>query len=411
MTHHWNQVIIHVDMDAFFASVEQLHHPEWEGKPVIVGADPKQGTGRGVVSTASYEARQYGIHSAMPISKAYRLCPQGIFVVPHGNLYSHYSKLVIEILYQFTPLIEVISIDEAFLDVTGSRHLFQSIENLANEIKAEICKKTGLTASLGVAPNKSVAKIASDYQKPDGLTIVPPENIQDFLDPLSITKLFGVGEKTYQALHHLGINTIKDLRQYPAEFLEERFGEAGSHLYRMARGIDERKVQVNEEIKSVSHETTFETDQTDPEVINSTLLHLAAKVSQRLRKLGLKGKTIQIKIRFSDFTTFTRRKTLTNHTNLTEDIFRLGKKMFDEFRPTHQQFDPVREGIRRESKKPIRLIGIGVSHLVDERGIQISLWDIQNEKKLALEKIVDKLQDKFGKSAIVHANTLIPKKH
>lgn len=393
MTANWKRIIVHVDMDAFFASVEQLHHPEWRGKPVIVGADPKGGKGRGVVSTASYEARQYGIHSAMPISKAYRLCPHGIYVPPHGDLYSHYSRQVFEILYQFTPLVEVISIDEAFLDVTGSLHLFRSVEGVAAQIKDRICTKTGLSASLGIAPNKSVAKIASDYQKPDGLTIVAPENIQDFLDPLPIRKLFGVGEKTYETLHHLGISTVADLRRYPAEFLEKRFGEAGEHLYRMARGIDERQVQVNEEIKSISHETTFETDQTDPELISNTLLHLSAKVSQRLRKHGLKGKTIQLKIRFFDFTTFTRRKTLTNHTNLTEDIFRLGKKMLDEFQPS-------------ELSKPIRLIGIGVSHLVDEKGTQISLWDVQNEKKLALEKIVDQLQEKFGKSAIVPANTL-----
>ena len=392
----WTQVIVHVDMDAFFASVEQLHHPEWRGKPVIVGADPREGRGRGVVSTASYEARKYGIHSAMPISKAYRLCPHGIYVAPHGKLYSDYSKQIFEILYHFTPIVEILSIDEAFLEVTGSLHLFNSIENLGKEIKKQIFEVTKLTASLGIAPNKSVAKIASDFIKPDGLTIVSQEDIQKFLDPLPITKLFGVGKKMHEILQHLGINTVKDLCNYPKAFLEDKFGEMGAHIYNMARGIDDRRVQIDDEIKSISHETTFETDLVDEEHLNNTMLHLAAKVGQRLRKRNLKGKTIQLKIRFDDFTTFTRRKTLVNYTHLTDDIYKIGLKMLKEFYPL---------------EKPIRLIGIGVSHIIDEKGMQISLWDIQNEKKLALEKIMDQIQEKFGKSAIIHANTISFKKH
>ena len=396
MKTNWTQVIVHVDMDAFFASVEQLHHPEWRGKPVIVGADPREGRGRGVVSTASYEARKYGIHSAMPISKAYRLCPHGIYVAPHGKLYSDYSKQIFEILYHFTPIVEILSIDEAFLEVTGSLHLFNSIENLGKEIKKQIFEVTKLTASLGIAPNKSVAKIASDFIKPDGLTIVFQEDIQKFLDPLPITKLFGVGKKMHEILQHLGINTVKDLCNYPKAFLEDKFGEMGAHIYNMARGIDDRRVQIDDEIKSISHETTFETDLVDEEHLNNTMLHLAAKVGQRLRKRNLKGKTIQLKIRFDDFTTFTRRKTLVNYTHLTDDIYKIGLKMLKEFYPL---------------EKPIRLIGIGVSHIIDEKGMQISLWDIQNEKKLALEKIMDQIQEKFGKSAIIHANTISFKKH
>ena len=396
MKTNWTQVIVHVDMDAFFASVEQLHHPEWRGKPVIVGADPREGRGRGVVSTASYEARKYGIHSAMPISKAYRLCPHGIYVAPHGKLYSDYSKQIFEILYHFTPIVEILSIDEAFLEVTGSLHLFNSIENLGKEIKKQIFEVTKLTASLGIAPNKSIAKIASDFIKPDGLTIVSQEDIQKFLDPLPITKLFGVGKKMHEILQHLGINTVKDLCNYPKAFLEDKFGEMGAHIYNMARGIDDRRVQIDDEIKSISHETTFETDLVDEEHLNNTMLHLAAKVGQRLRKRNLKGKTIQLKIRFDDFTTFTRRKTLVNYTHLTDDIYKIGLKMLKEFYPL---------------EKPIRLIGIGVSHIIDEKGMQISLWDIQNEKKLALEKIMDQIQEKFGKSAIIHANTISFKKH
>jgi DNA polymerase-4 len=255
---------------------------------------------------------------------------------------------------------------------------------------------------LGIAPNKSVSKIASDFKKPDGLTIVPPGEIQNFLDPLPVTKLFGVGKKTYESLQKLGIYSVRDLRNYPDSYLESKFGESGRHLCRMATGIDNRDVQVNEEIKSISNETTFETDQTDSEVLKNTLLHLSAKVSQRLRKRNLKGKTIQLKIRFDDFTTFTRRKTLANYTHLTDDIYEIVRRMFEEFHP------PATEDSR---KRPVRLVGIGISSLVDEKGTQISLWDIQNEKKLTLAKTVDRLQGKFGKSAIVHANTIAIKKN
>lgn len=391
MTEKWKPVILHVDMDAFFASVEQLLHPEWRGKPVIVGADPRQGKGRGVVSTASYEARKFGVHSAMPISRAYRLCPHGIFVQPHGNVYSRYSRQIMEILHQFTPLVEAISIDEAFLDVTGSLHLYTSVEELGKEIKRKIKQKTGLSASVGIAPSKSVAKIASDYQKPDGLTIVSPDQVQSFLDPLPISKIFGVGKKTHQALEHLGIKTVKDLRLYPEEALRQKFGKMGVHLYHMARGTDSRKVETAAQVKSVSNEITFNEDQRDPGVVLNALLALSEKVGQRLRKKGLMGKTVQLKIRFSDFSTHTRQKTLSSHTNLTNEIFAMGKHLFEEFETSGQA---------------IRLIGIGTTHLINEEGRQLSLWDIRNEKKVALEKTMDALQKKFGKGAVTHADTL-----
>ena len=203
MGDHWRKIIAHVDMDAFFASVEQLLNPDWLGKPVIVGADPAGGAGRGVVSTASYEARKFGVHSAMPISQAYHLCPNGIFVQPHGYIYQEYSKKVFDILITFTPQIETLSIDEAFLDFTGSLHLFDSIQDLGERIKYEIKSKTSLPASVGLSSVKSVAKIASDLNKPDGLTIVPPDKIQDFLDPLPVTRLWGIGEKTYESLQKM----------------------------------------------------------------------------------------------------------------------------------------------------------------------------------------------------------------
>lgn len=395
MKQKWERVIIHVDMDAFFAAVEQLHNPALRGKPVIVGADPKGGKGRGVVSTASYEARKFGVHSAMPISQAYRLCPHGIFVPPNGKLYKRYSEQIFEILSRFTPLIQVVSVDEAFLDVTGVVHLYDSIEQLGKKIKEQIFSQTGLTASVGIAPSKSVAKIASDFQKPDGLTIVPPGQVQEFLDPLPVARLWGVGKKTFAALSRLGIETVGQLRRYPLSTLEEKFGQMGNHLYRMANGIDERDVHEHEEIKSVSHETTFEVDETDRELLVSTLLYLAEKVSSRLRKYGLRGKTVQLKIRFKDFSTFTRNKTIPHATNLTDEIFEVAGKLFEEFTP---------------EKKPVRLIGVGVSHLVSEKGLQTTLWDGEKERKLELEKVMDQLTEKYGKNALTHARALNAKR-
>ncbi len=394
----WKRVIVHVDMDAFFAAVEQLLRPELRGKPVIVGADPKGGKGRGVVSTASYEARVFGVRSAMPISEAYRLCPQGIYIPPNGKLYSRYSRKVFEILNHFSPQIQPVSIDEAFLDVTGSVHLFGSIRKLGEEIKRRIHAGTGLTASVGIAPSKSVAKIASDMQKPDGLTIVAPEIVQEFLDPLPASKLWGVGKKSMETLLRMGIRTVRDLREYPLEVLEQKLGAMGEHLFRMARGIDEREVHEDEEIKSVSHETTFDIDQTDRELLLSTLLALAEKVGSRLRKYGLRGKTVQLKLRFQDFSTFTRHKTLSHYTNLTDEIFTVSKSLFEQFDKTGvKETDPPR---------PVRLIGVGLSQLVSEKGMQTSFWDLENERKVRLEKVMDQIQEKFGKSVITHAQAL-----
>jgi nucleotidyltransferase/DNA polymerase involved in DNA repair len=262
-------------------------------------------------------------------------------------------------------------------------------------IKRQISVETGLIASVGIAPSKSVAKIASDMQKPDGLTIVEPEAVQSFLDPLPVTKIWGVGKKTVQTLAKLGIQTVEQLRNYPQNLLEEKFGKMGGHLYRMARGIDEREVHDRDEIKSVSHETTFDVDQTDPELLISTLLSLVEKVSTRLRKYGLRGRTIQIKLRFEDFSTFTRHKTLSHPTNLTDEIFKISKSLYEQF---------------TDKEKPVRLIGVGVSQLAPEKGMQTSFWDVDNERKMRLEKVMDQLQEKFGNSALTHANTLTAKK-
>ena len=387
----WRKMIAHVDMDAFFAAVEQLVHPEWRGKPVIVGADPKGGKGRGVVSTASYEARKYGVHSAMPISQAYRLCPQGIFVRPNGKLYQHYSRLVFQVLNEFTPQIEPLSIDEAFLDITQSAYLFGGVKNTGEEIKRRIRERTGLTASVGISSVKSVAKIASDFDKPDGLVIVPPDEILHFLSPLPVSALWGVGKRMVEELEHLGIRTVGDVQRLPLQFLEERFGKLGVHVYNMALGKDEREVHPLEEPKSVSNETTFEQDEEDFERVRNVLFTLCEKVGGRLRRTGLRGRRVFLKIRFSNFRTNIRSRSLPDATNLTDEIFSLAEMLLEEFAPL-----PL----------PVRLIGVGVSRLVREEGRQLSLWDMDKERKLKLEKVMDQLQDKYGKQIILHARSL-----
>jgi DNA polymerase-4 len=391
MQNSWPRIIVHVDMDAFFAAVEQLLHPEWQGKPVIVGADPQAGKGRGVVSTASYEARKYGVHSAMPISQAYRLCPHGIYVQPHGDVYSDYSQQVFAVLDTISPLVEPLSIDEAFLDLTGSTHLYKTVEEIGQKIKREIKSKTLLTASVGIAPSKSVAKIASDFFKPDGLMIVYPDKVQEFLDPLPVNKLWGIGKHTYEQLLVMGIKTVSQLRQYPQKVLENKFGKWGEHIYRIARGLDERSVLTDEQVKSVSNEITFEEDLNDTEYLQRIIFVLAEKVGGRLRRSHIQGRTVHLKIRFSDFSTHTRSHTLKNATHLTQEIYQITNQLFSEFLPLESY---------------VRLLGVGVSHLENESGSQLSIWDLDNQKKMKMEKVMDQLQDKFGKGIIRHAESL-----
>lgn len=387
----WERIIVHVDMDAFFASVEQLLNPELKGKPVIVGADPKEGRGRGVVAAASYEARHYGVHSAMPISRAYRLCPGGIYLRHHGEAYHTYSQKIFSILSTFSPLVEPLSIDEAFLDLSGSLHLFGSADELGKKIRRDIKTQTGLTASVGIAPVKSVAKIASDFNKPDALTIVPPDEVQKFLDNLPVTRLWGIGKKMCDQLAHMGIHKVYQLRQYPVEVLAQKFGKMGEHIYRMARGEDQRSVIPHEEAKSVSNEVTFESDVEDEETVRHTVFQLSEKVGGRLRRAAIRGRTVHLKIRFQDFKTFTRSHSLKNPTNLTDEIYRIANFMVSEFEPFHSA---------------VRLIGVGVSNLVGEKGLQLTLWDMENERKLQVERIMDQIQDKFGKEIIRHARSL-----
>lgn len=331
-------------MDAFFAAVEQKRHPELIGKPVVIGGagDP---TKRGVVSTASYEARKYGIHSAMPLQQAYRLCPEAVFLPVDYDEYMKVSEKVKDVLRSFTPLVEDVGIDEAFLDITD---VDMESEEITNMIKERIRKETGLTCSIGIGPNKLLAKIASDMKKPDGLTIISPADIKKLIWPLPVRKLWGVGPKTERRLKDIGINTIGDLASIPLEKLMENFGESyGNYLYEASRGIDESPVITYWEPKSMSRETTFQRDTDNWNVIAKNLAELSRDVVDSMRESGYKGKTVTIKIRFSDFETHTRARTLDDFTDSLEIIRKAAFEALGKI----------------ELKKRVRLIGVRVSSL------------------------------------------------
>ena len=336
--------ILHIDMDSFFAAVEQKRHPELVGKPVVIGGDGDP-TKRGVVSTASYEARKYGIHSAMPLRRAYRLCPKCIFLPVDYEEYVKVSKKIKDILRRFTPLVEDVGIDEAFLDITG---LDIAPEELAIAIKEKIREETGLTCSIGIGPNKLLAKIASDMQKPDSLTIISDTDIEKMIWPLPARKLRGVGPKTEIQLKRLGINTIGDIASLPLKNLVEEFGEShGNYLYEASRGIDESPVITYWEPKSLSRETTFQRDTYDWQTVAKNLAELTRDVVVSMKESGYKGKNITVKIRFSDFKTYTRSKTLDDFTD-SIDIMR--KAAFEALE-------------RIEFKKKVRLVGVKIGKL------------------------------------------------
>ena len=378
------KVFVHIDMDAFFASIEQRDNSSYRGKPVIVGADPKKGGGRGVVSSCSYEARRFGIHSAQPISQAYRCCPKGIFLPVNMAKYQRVSQKILEVLYRFTSEIEPVSIDEAFLDISGSLQLFGAPRKIGSEIKSTIKKETGLTASVGIAPNKMAAKIASSLKKPDGLVVVTEKGLLDFLHPLPAEKLWGVGEKVHQALQGMGVKTIGDLAQKRPEDLSKIFGKNGYHLWELARGIDSGEVETVSEIKSLGKEVTFERDTTHKEKIEKALLRLSEKVSRSLRKEGLKGKTITLKIRLADFSTFTRAKTIKEPTNFTDVIYQECRKLFENF---------------KLRGKKVRLVGVKVSNFAFSLK-QLSLFATPEARKEKLYQAIDKIKDRFGEEAI-----------
>ncbi|MDD5450272.1 MAG: DNA polymerase IV [Candidatus Omnitrophica bacterium] len=382
--------IVHVDMDAFFAAIEQRDNPQYRLRPVVVGADPKGGKGRGVVSTASYEARRFGIHSAMPISIAYKKCPKAVFLPVDMEKYSLVSNQLYKILYNFTPNIEPISIDEAFLDITGSYHLFGTSLETCQLIKRQIKKETGLTASLGLAPIKMAAKIASDLEKPDGMVEVTQEGLLDFLWPLDVCKIWGLGQKSEAVLKNMGIMTIGDLAKRDVKELAALFGKTGAHFWRLANGIDEREVETQREAKSISNELTFDKDTLDRKRIEAAFVSLCEKVSGRLRHEGFKGKTITLKIRLQDFKTYTRAAALDKSTNFFDTIYKEIKYIYENFN---------NEG------KLVRLIGVKVSNLIPADFDDTLFSDIIDKKNEAIHKAVDTIKERFGNTAIYRAGS------
>ncbi len=373
------RTILHVDLDAFFAAVEQRDRPELMGRPVIVGGDP---AGRGVVSAASYEARRFGVHSAMSLREAVRRCPGGVFLPVDGRRYQLASRDAMAVLRTFTPAVEPISIDEAFLDVTGSRALFGDGPAIAAAIKSAVRERVGLTASVGVASNKLVAKVASDLRKPDGLVVVAPDDEAAFLAPLPISRLWGVGEKTGAALGDYGVRTIGDLAALPPDLVVRRFGKHGGSLIDRARGLDDDPVHEGDPAKSVGHEHTFDVDTVDPEVIERTLLAMAEDVSGRLRSAGVRASTIAVKIRDDGFRTITRQRTLPEPTDLTEPIFRAALELAR----------PEIRGIR------VRLLGVTASNLGERE--QLGLFATEDPRRRRVIEAADGLRRRYGERAV-----------
>ncbi|MEN6458211.1 MAG: DNA polymerase IV [Thermoguttaceae bacterium] len=377
-------MILHCDMDAFYASVEERDRPELVGKPVIVGGSPEK---RGVVSAANYVARRYGVHSAMPSVVAHRLCPNGVYLPPRISYYAEISKQIRDIFERFTPLVEPLSLDEAFLDVTGSEQLFGSASKIGLKIKMAVKDETGLVVSVGVAPNKFLAKIASDFKKPDGFFVVEPERVQEFLDPLPVERLWGVGKQSSKVFEKLGIRTIGQLHQWPIETLRSRFGSQGEHLWQLAHGIDDDPVVAEREAKSISHETTFEQDIDDLDVVRVWLIDLTEQVAWRLRRHGLKGRTVQLKVRFADLSLITRSQTLPSPTDITNELWQTADEMLCHRLPPNRQ--------------PIRLIGVGVSGFDTTGFVQGQLFDQDERKKQAgLDVATDQIRERFGSVAL-----------
>ncbi|NQT87031.1 DNA polymerase IV [bacterium] len=393
------RIIVHVDMDAFFAAVEQRDRPELRGRPVVVGADPRGGKGRGVVSTCSYEARAFGIHSAMPISEAWRRCPDAAFVPVRGEAYAEVSRQVRVVFDEFSPDVEPISIDEAFLDVTHTLHLFGAKAQLAERIHTRIEAETQLTGSLGMAPSKFIAKIASDLQKPRGTVIVEPGDVESFLRPLAVGKVWGVGKRMQVALRRLDIHTIGDLADCGRAELERQFGKAGDHLWRLAHGQDDRPVAAAEGAKSISAEHTFGRDTADARHIAATLMDLCEKVAYRVRQADFHGRTVTLKVRTEDFTTVTRSKTVDRPmVNSASELYAIASA-----------------SLRRVSLRgrQVRLIGVGVSGHEEEGGErQLDLFDLdkvrreREAKERLLGEAIDDIKNRFGQDAVRQAASL-----
>lgn len=393
--------IMHVDMDAFFASVEQLDHPEYKGHPVIVGGL----SSRGVVATASYEARKFGVHSAMPISRAKKLCPQGIFVYPNMARYKEISHVIHNVMEEFTPLIEPLSLDEAFLDVTGITHKFTGPKALGRAIKNRVFEETGLIISAGLAPNKFLAKLASDLDKPDGLVVIPYGKECESLANLPIKRIWGVGPSTERRLKNGGFLLIKDIQALLDEKpLVPYVGNQARRIWELARGIDERPVEPDRQIQSVGNEETYESDVEDPTVIDLELHYFANRVAKRLRKYGLMGHTVSIKVRYNDFKTVSRQKRLDSATDQERIIYDTSVLLWNKLmrERTGTPFVQAHTSILDMPIKPIRLLGVTVSGLSTEGIVQEDLFSSEvDEKEEKLSTVLDSLASKFGENAIM----------
>jgi DNA polymerase-4 len=386
-----SRTVIHVDMDAFYASVEQRDNPSLMGKPVVVGG---AGGERGVVTTASYEAREYGVHSAMPLKMAHRLCPEGIYLPVNMEKYHAVSEQIRSILASYTPLVEPVSLDEAYLDVTASAKLHGDGEKIGSEIKHRIKTDLDLTASVGIAPNKFLAKVASDYGKPDGFVVVKPGKEVDFLRDLSIQRIPGVGKVTTRRMAELGMETIGQLAEKSQEELRRLFGKHGERLHGLSHGIDDDEVIAEAETKSISHETTFETDVDDSDMLRKTLALLSDKVSVRLREEKLVAKTIGTKVRLADFTTMHRERTLLEPVDADDQIFSVVWNLF--------------RAVSLGGKK-VRLLGVSASGL-SQPPKQLGLFSEQGERNRRAMNTIDNIRRKFGDTAIGRASQSRAKK-
>ncbi|MEK7470269.1 MAG: DNA polymerase IV [Planctomycetota bacterium] len=381
--------ILHVDMDAFYAAVEVLDHPELRGKPVIVGGPSKS---RGVVSSATYEARKFGVRSAMPSSQAARLCPQGVFMPVRMERYSEISLEVMRIFRSFTPLVEPLSLDEAFLDVAGAERLFGDGPAIGRKIKERIRADLGLVASVGVSYVKYLAKLASDLEKPDGFVIIRPEDVDRRLPPLPITRLWGVGPKTATRLEALGLRTIGHVRAAGEERLARELGDFGVHISRLSRGEDDRRVEPAWDARSIGAERTFERDLSAIPAMERELLEIAEEVGSRLRADAVAARTVQIKVRFHDFRTITRSKTLERPTDITREIFDVARGLMKE-----------KAGVKGAR---VRLLGIQGQNLAPAGAGQGTLFgERERAKERRLDKVIDALRQKMGDDAVVRART------
>jgi DNA polymerase-4 len=380
--------IMHIDLDAFFVSVEQVLNPELKGKPVVVGGKPDR---RGVVAAASYEARAFGIHSAMPLATASRLCPQAIFIEGNFAKYREASQKFMAILADFSPYLEPLGIDEAYLDATGFESIHGSIRRMAEKIRKHVKDELGLCASIGIASSKVVAKVASELSKPDGLIEVLPGEERSFLEPLPVAKLPGIGKKSEQILTGLGVNTIGQLAVLPLDVLKSHFGAWGELIHDHANGIGDDKVEPPAEAKSTSRETTFAQDTRDIIFLKSTLRYLSERVGNDLRQKGKLARCVALKLRYADFTTITRQRTLAQATDTDQTIFATGLRLLENELP--------------REKKAIRLIGIGVANLVAS-GRQRDMLDLSAQRLEKLNATIDRIRQKYGFTAIQTGRTL-----